>query len=299
MNFYNSDDYDEEYDYYDDYDDETLNSCACTGPKMIGRPQKENFVSSGTMGAHYNEDMDTITGPALYTNHMLQNGTTWKKLKNDVKKKGIASDGSLQLGAGTGNGYDRSMGAHIKNMEIMQSANNEYNNPEILRQITKNINEDLSSNPENSMYNRGNQTCGKMIELNGRAIGVLPEEFYPEREKNRNIYKAQEIIPIPGFNVNIERLGENLSESHSCLYVKRSHRKNPVALGGVGNLEDHIGKIAPPDFQPKGKPERFTGPMAMNKEAFTTTQYAKTGEDNLHGYMKGIDGANYWIPKRF
>ena len=298
MEFYDSDDY-----YYSDYDDEdTLDNYAASGPKMCSvsrtQPQsapscpfqqKEKFVSSGTMGATYNEDMDTITGPALYTNHMLQNGTTWKQLKNDVKRTGTASDGSKQLGVGTGNSYDASMQAHIRNMEIMESASNEYNNPELLRQITKNINDDLSSSPENSMYDRANQTCGKMIELNNRAIGVLPEEFLPEREKNRNIYKAQEIIPIPGFNVNIERLGSNLSESHPVLYSQRSHRRIPTALGGTGNLEQHVGQIMPPTIKQSGRQEGFT---AGGRGA-----YAATRDTNSIGYMRGIDGSNYWTIK--
>ena len=272
-----------DYDYYDnEYDD------------------NEGFISSGSMGAQYNTDFGTIQGPALYSNHMLQ-GDSWKNVKQRVQDEGVARDGGMMLGAGPGNNFDKNMNAHIKNMEIMEAANNEYNNPEMLRQITKNINEDMNPTPQSAVFNRGNQTCGKLIELNDRAIGVLPEEFYPERTKNRNVYKTQEIIPIPGFNINEARLGENLAESHSVLYTRRSHRRIPTAAGTNDSLARTVGKIEVPTIDAQyNQPEKFSGPMAMNREGFAPQQiYAKEGSNNTFATMRGIDGGNYWLPKRF
>lgn len=267
---------------------------------------KEGFVSSGTEGASYNKSTDTITGPALFTNQILQNNTTWNDLKDNVKNKGYATDGSNSIGAGPGNNFDKSMSAHIRNMEIMKAANNEYNTPNMLKEINKNINQDISGGSSTSLYNRGNQTRGKIISLPDKAVGVLPEEFYPERSKNRNIYKTQEIIPIAGFNINEARIGENLSEIHPVLYLQRSHKRMATGAGTTGNISDHVGKIEIPEFDARiGRTgeDKMSGSRAMdvNKaEAFTLVDRgAKTGEDNFKGSFKAAEGGNYWMPKRF
>ena len=293
---FENDYYDEAFTDDEDYDDE----CLCN-------QQREGFVSNGGLGANYNKDMDTITGPALFTNQILQNGTTWKDLTSGVEKTGIAQDGPNKIGAGPGNSFDSSMKAHIRNMEIMASANNEYNTPQMLKEINKNINKDISGGTNTSLYNRGAQTKGKIIQLNDKAVGVLPEEFYPERAKNRNIYKTQEIIPIAGFNINEARIGENFSEIHPVLYLNRSHRRMATAAGTGGRLEEQLGKIDAPIFDSrKGRTgnDRITGPAAMDpkngKEGFTSyDEGAKTGEDNFKGSFKAAEGGNYWMPKRF
>lgn len=284
-------------DYSDD--DEQQQTCPCQAAN------KEGFVSSGGLGANYNKGMDTITGPSLFTNQILQNGTTWNKLKDTVNSKGYASDGPNSIGAGPGNNFDSSMSAHIRNMEIMQSANNEYNTPQMLKEINKNINKDISGGTNTSLYNRGAQTKGKIITLNDKAVGVLPEEFYPERAKNRNIYKTQEIIPIAGFNINEARIGENLSEIHPVLYLSRSHKRMATGAGTTGNISQFVGKIEAPRFDAKvGRTgnDRVSGPAAMNKkkENFTTfDEGAMTGEDNFRGSFKAAEGGSYWMPKRF
>ena len=287
------------FDDNDYSDDDEQQPCPCQAVN------KEGFVSSGGLGANYNKGMDTITGPSLFTNQILQNGTTWNKLKDTVNSKGYASDGPNSIGAGPGNNFDSSMSAHIRNMEIMQSANNEYNTPQMLKEINKNINKDISGGTNTSLYNRGAQTKGKIITLNDKAVGVLPEEFYPERAKNRNIYKTQEIIPIAGFNINEARIGENLSEIHPVLYLSRSHKRMATGAGTTGNISQFVGKIDAPKFDAKvGRTgnDRVSGPAAMNKkkENFTTfDEGAMTGEDNFRGAFKAAEGGSYWMPKRF
>lgn len=271
--------------------------------------KQEGFISSGSEGARYNKDTDTIIGPALFTNQMLQNGSTWNDVKKVVNENGYASDGSNIIGAGPGNQFDKAMGAHIRNVEIMAAANNEYNTPEMLKEINKNINQDISAGTSTAMFNRANQTKGKIISLNDRAVGVLPEEFYPERCKNRNIYKTNEIIPIAGFNINEARIGENLSEIHPVLYLQRKHRRMATGAGTDANLKDYVGDIAVPQFDARiGRTgnDRITGTAAMDtnqygdKEGFTAyDRGAMTGDNNFKGAFKASEGGSYWMPKRF
>lgn len=240
--------------------------------------EKETFISTGTSSANYNKDMDIITGPALFTNQIIEHDKNWKDVRENVTKTNIATDGENILGAGPGNKYDKQMKSHIRNMEILQSANNEYNTPEMLKEINKNLNTDLSSSPETAMYSRANQTKSKIIDLQDRAIGVLPEKYYPERTKNRNIYKANEIIPIAGFDIHEDRIGEDLAQTHSVEHLSRHKRRIPTVAGTGESLSKQFGTPV----------ENTTEKFESNDENY-----------NLGKTMIGCEGSKYWKPDKY
>lgn len=259
----------------------------------LQRQNVEGFISNGDMGASYNSKHDSITGPALYTNQIIENGQNWKDVKRNLQETGRASDGTNILGAGPGDTYDKQMRNHIRNMEILNSANNEYNTPEILKEINKNINDNITGTPYNSMYNRGNQTKAKIIELPDRAVGVLPERFYPERTKNRNIYKTKEIIPIAPFDINEARLGEELAQTHSIEHLSKHKRRLPISQPtGTRTIASEMNGVIPSQYNATvGRTENVTEGFVndSNRECF----------DNLGRVMRGTEGDNYWFPNKF
>lgn len=190
------------------------------------RPQrinKEGFLSSGVYGANYDEKNRSLTGQSLFSDMMLQNNTTWRTLNERVKETGRASDGPNILGAGPGNEFDGAMRAHLKNVEIFDGLSNEYQTPEKLKEINKNINQDLGSTPTNSVYNRGFQTRAKIVDLGDRAVCAMPEQYMPERDRNRDIFKVHQIIEYPGYDVNIERIGQEWNSTQQTAHTQRTH----------------------------------------------------------------------------
>ena len=97
------------------------------------------------------------------------------------------------------------------------------------------------------MYTRAGSKPTKMIiEPNG-IRGVIDEKYLPDRDKNHKISTVQTVIPIQGYDVNIERLGEYLTDTHFSKISKNGkHKRIPTAAGAMGggskmnsNLEDN------------------------------------------------------------
>ena len=212
--------------------------------------QREGFLSSDGYGAKYDEKNGSLIGHGLFSDMTLQNGTTWRTLGDRAKKTGEISDGPNILGAGPGNEFEGAMRAHIKNAEIFSGLNNEYQSPEKLREINKNINQDLGSTPTNSVYNRGYQTKAKIIDLPGdRAVCAMPDKYLPERVKSHNIFKTNQVIVYTGYDCNTERLGQEWNAAHTSHIKRFSGRRTPASSRSKNALlTNEFGGYAPSTF---------------------------------------------------
>ena len=212
--------------------------------------QHEGFLSSGVYGATYNEKDRSVVGQALFSDMMLENNVNWRTLNERIKESGRANDGPNILGAGPGNELDGAMQAHIKNIELFDGLSTEYQTPEKLKEINKNINQDLGSTPTNSLYNRAFQTKAKIVDLGDRAVCAMPEKYMPERDRNRNIFKVHQVIEYPGYDVNIERIGQEWNSSIQTAHTQRSHgrRMNIPSKSKDSLLASQFGGIIPKQF---------------------------------------------------
>lgn len=225
------------------------------GPQLINNSsdnndKREGFLSSGVYGATYDEKNRSLIGQSLYSDMMLENGTTWRTLADRVKKTGRASDGPNILGAGPGNEFDGAMKAHLKNVDLFDGLSTEYQTPEKLKEINKNINQDMGSTPTNALYNRGFQTKAKIVDLGDRAVCAMPEKFMPERDRNRQIYKTHQVISYPGYDVNIERIGQDVNAGLQAGHTQRNHgrRLNIPSKSKDALLASQFGGIVPKQF---------------------------------------------------
>ena len=211
---------------------------------------REGFLSSGVYGATYDEKNRSLIGQSLYTDMMLENGTTWRTLGDRVKKTGRANDGPNILGAGPGNEFDGAMKAHLKNVDLFDGLSTEYQTPEKLKEINKNINQDMGSTPTNALYNRGFQSKAKIVDIGDRAVCAMPEKFMPERDRNRQIFKTHQVISYPGYDVNIERIGQDLNAGLQAGHTQRSHgrRLNIPSKSKDSLLASQFGGIVPKQF---------------------------------------------------
>lgn len=232
---------------------QTINHVKFDEPTMINKQKNNNetFLSSGVYGATWNDKDKSLIGQSLYTDMMLENGTTWRTLSDRVNKTGRANDGPNKLGAGPGNEFDGAMKAHIKNTELFDGLSTEYQTPEKLKEINKNINQDMGSTPTNALYNRGYQTKAKIVDLVGdRAVCAMPEKYMPERDRNRKIYKTNQVIGYPGYDVNIERIGQDINSGSQVAHTQRTHgrRLNIPSKSKDSLLASQFGNIVPKQF---------------------------------------------------
>ncbi len=197
---------------------------------------KEGFISVGGNGAVYNKGQDVFMGDAIFTNQILQGDYNKGDLIKQVQETGYMNDANTALGARPGGEYQCAMTAHIKNQQLLEGADNEYIQNNIMAEVNKNINETTDSIPSQSIYNRGAQNKGKIIDLPNGIVGILPDEYYPERSKNQNIYKAKVVFPMPGFDIHEDRIGNDLSGVHFAEYLpKRNQKRQPTSSGATAN----------------------------------------------------------------
>lgn len=210
---------------------------------------KEGFVLTPQQ-AYVSPITGAIKGPAIMTDGMTRGN--WDDFTKSVNEKGFASDGPISLGVGAGAGFDSAYQSQQDIQEIDDRNVDGYQSIEDLDQISRKITT-ANNNANSNMYTRaGSKPIKMVIEPNG-IRGIIDEKYLAERDKNHQIATVQTVIPIQGYDVNIERLGEHLLDTHfSKISRNKKHVREPTAAGAVGGgskmnsqLEDNSSESSP------------------------------------------------------
>lgn len=194
-------------------------------------PTREGFLLTSQQ-AYVSPETGAIKGPGIMTNGMTR--TSLDTLVDSVSKTGFASDNTISLGVGSGDGFDTAYQSQQDIQAIDDRAVEGYQSIEDLDTISRKITS-TTNNANNNMFTRAGSKPTKMIiEPNG-IRGVIDEKYLNERDKNHQIATVQTVIPIQGYDVNIERLGEYLTDTHfSKISRNGKHIRTPTAAGAVG-----------------------------------------------------------------
>lgn len=203
------------------------NSCSCSK----NNEGKESFVASPN-GA-YRTSTNSYSGHNLMTNGMM-NGSV-DQLHSVYDKTGHIYDDEVSLGATPGNGFDKP----YENQTAIQdlTAGNDgtnFQSYETLDAISRKIGSN-QNNANNNLYTRAGAKPTKLvIEPNG-IRGVIDAKYLPDRDKNYQIATVSTVVPVQGYDVNVERLGENLIDTHFSQISHNGKRNRiPTAAGAVG-----------------------------------------------------------------
>jgi len=204
---------------------------AATG-KLNKSEKKEGFLLT-SQGAYIDPTTGAMKGPGIMTNGFTRRNMDdmWK----EVKEKGFTSDKPISLGVGSGNGFDKSYENQLAINDITKSTDGtNYQSLENLDEISKKIGSN-QNNANNNLYTRAGSKPTKMIiEPNG-IRGVIDAKYLPDRDKNYQIATVNSVVPVQGYDVNIERLGEYLIDTHFSQISKNGkHNRIPTAAGAIG-----------------------------------------------------------------
>ena len=174
-----------------------------------------------------------MKGPGIMTNGFTRRnmGDMWK----EVEQNGFTSDKPISLGVGAGNGFDKPYENQLAINDITKSTDGtNYQSLENLDEISKKIGSN-QNNANNNLYTRAGSKPTKMIiEPNG-IRGVIDAKYLPDRDKNYQIATVNSVVPVQGYDVNIERLGEYLIDTHFSQISKNGkHNRIPTAAGAIG-----------------------------------------------------------------
>ena len=248
-------------------------------------PAKEGFICSGTNGAVFNPRANSIEGSHLYSNQMIQNGKSWGDVVDAAQKENVATDGPGSLGAGKGNGYDSAFKAQCKLAEAWENVRNGFMTNEEFNSLSQEINSSTAPQSDTSMFNRGNQTCGKMTILPNKLVCVIDEKYMDERSKNRDIFKTNTIVHCQGYDIDTNNVGRALSDSHFSKYLMNNngHRKITNAGASTGGLN-----VAKNDNEPKNAAaETF-------KAKFRKEGFAKSSSKGYRTVKNSCDGGVWY-----
>ena len=195
--------------------------------------KKEGFLLT-SQNAFIDPTTGAMKGPGIMTDGMTRRPL--KDMWNEVGQTGFTSDKSISLGVGPGNGfqlpYENQIAINDLGKDNVDGKN--FLSHEKLGFISQKIGSN-QNNANNNIYTRAGARPTKMIiEPNGMR-GVIDAKYLPDRDKNYQIATVGTVIPVQGYDVNIERLGEYLIDTHFSQISKNGkHKRIPTAAGAIG-----------------------------------------------------------------
>ena len=188
---------------------------------------KETFLVSPN-GAQMAET-GAIHGLGLQTNQMTR--SSMESIVNRVNSNGWVADGTIHPGVGLGNGFQTAYDNQQNIIDIGNKAMGGFETNDQLKQITQQITA-TNNNANNNLFTRAGDKPTKLYLAPNEVRCIIDEKYMSERDKNRQISSVGTVIPTQGYDVNVERLGEQLLDTHfSAISLHCNKSRIPTAAG--------------------------------------------------------------------
>lgn len=198
------------------------------------RPYRESFIHT-TQPVKISPTTGAIIGNGIMTDQMTR--APLSELTNQVNTNGLVSDGAISIGVGTGAGFDQVYQNHLDIQSIDDKAVGGYQQREDLSAISHKIGSS-SNNANFNLFTRAGTTPTKLVLAPNEVRCIVDEKYIPERDKNRQISTVGTVIPMQGYDLNIERMGEDLLDTHFSTYSSnKKQRRIQTASGATSNDE--------------------------------------------------------------
>lgn len=175
---------------------------------------KEPFFNAAN-GAFVDPNTKVIRGNNLFTDQMVFDRDA-NTLLNDVKNDMYYSDPNQNFGAPLNKNNFNSLYA---NQLAIQKINNRTENQVMSEEDMKEINKKLLSSSNNSKYNLYDRGAAKNVQLSIEPNGtraVIDGDYLGARDKNHQISVVKRVIPVHGFDMDIERIPEIMAKHQSA-----------------------------------------------------------------------------------
>jgi hypothetical protein len=222
--------------------------------------KRESFLLT-PQGARIDKTSGALKGIGLMTDGMINR--PWSEIEDSVNKTGHGFDGGRTLGVGiTDNQLDKMFQNHQDILTLDAQSENGMRTKEEKNEISKKL-VTGANNANNNLYFRGGAYPTKMVLAPNEIRGVIDEKYLPERDKNRKIAVVSSVIHNPGFDINTERIGVNLMDTHfSNVSRNKPTKRIPSAAGAVGtslNKELAIDEDDSPNSYPLAQKVKVEG----------------------------------------
>lgn len=184
--------------------------------------EKEGFYNAA-YGSFVDPNSKTIKGPGIFTNGMVFDKSADSLLK-DTENDTYYAEKNQNFGAPKNK---NSFSKLLENQKRIQTINEQAAGGVMSREQLREINQKLvgsSNSANNNLYNRS-ATLKSTLELDplGKR-GVIDGDYIPEREKNYNISVVGDVIPMPTYKLDTNRLDTMLThQKNFCTMKANAH----------------------------------------------------------------------------
>ena len=251
--------------------------CDCDG-------NKEGFVLT-SQSATVSPITGAIVGQGIMTNQMTR--MPLSDITKQVNSNGFVSDGAISIGVGVGNGFDSLYTNQLDIQSIDDKAVGGYQQRSDLGEISQKI-ASSSNNANNNLFTRAGSTPTKLYIAPNEVRCVIDEKYLPERDKNRQVATVGTIIPTQGYDLNIERIGEALTDTHFSSFSCNGKRNRiPTAAGATASKggESPVGNIIEEQIEVNGNNIKINDTIAGVDVTAPIDQTATT-ESFRRNYVK-------------
>ena len=159
---------------------------------------KETFLS--IHGPAKVDPMGAITAESIFTDSTLKQ--PYDEVLNAVRENRTFNNNEV-LGAGLGDGFDGAYNA-MREIQNLQSDPTGVRSQEEMAKIHKQMNH-IQANNGSCVFNRGGTTKAK-LKLEPMGTAGVCQEYTPERDRNHEIRMVRQIIDVPGYDIDTNRI---------------------------------------------------------------------------------------------
>jgi len=194
---------------------------------------KEGFLLT-SQDAYVSPVTGAIKGPGIMTDQMTRMPVD--DITKLVNANGFVSDNAISLGVSPGDGFDKAYTNQQQIQNIDDRAVDGYQSVQDLDAISKRIASN-TNNSSSNVYTRAGSRPTKLLLAPNEIRGVIDEKYLPDRDKNHQIAVVGTVVPMQGYDVDVEKLGEQLIDTHfSKFSSNRKTKRIATAAGARGNI---------------------------------------------------------------
>lgn len=172
---------------------------------------KEGFAYFNTStGAYVAKETGAVRGPGIITNGMVRNKPSSEIVSSVEKEKEFAEEANFGA-TYQPNGLDKLVKNQIDIQRINERNDGKIYSQSDLQEISSKIQTSASS-ADNSLFSRAGAQVTEMLLLPSATVGVIDQDFVPERDRNNRVVVAGSAVPIQGYQFDVARLPVELSK---------------------------------------------------------------------------------------